>query len=355
MNFLNKTTQYLGEGVGVFDKTEESEDFKKQEKYFNVTAEATDKLVKELTPESASGALHMLRDTLGKTSETKRAELFMGLGNDLQNAAPHSSVYAEALISLAESQKDIGEVHAEHDARLIENSVGPLKVFNENVLKEIQKLAKNYSAKRLEYDSAARANKKKSDGKTQAALDAKKRNYEEAKTAYLDKIATLPGSEAQQVGQIAEYCKSQAAFYKKISELYESSAQKLEKIKQNASTQSYSSGPSYGGGAPQGGYGNAPQGGYGNAPQGGYGGPPQGGYGGAPVSGGGPPPLPPAVRPSSLRQCRAIYDFNAEAGTELSFRRGDVITIRKQVNQDWIEGDLNGRVGLLPVNYVEMM
>jgi len=109
------------------------------------------------------------------------------------------------------------------------------------------------------------------------------------------------------------------------------------------------------GGAPQGGgYGGAPQG----APQGGgYGGAPQGGYGGAPQGGAPPPnlPRPPPGRPSSLRQCRAVYDFNAEAPTELSFRRGDIITIRKQVNQDWIEGDLNGKIGLLPVNYVEML
>lgn len=119
-------------------------------------------------------------------------------------------------------------------------------------------------------------------------------------------------------------------------------------------------GGGYGGGAPGGGYG----GGYGGgAPPptgpGAYGGgapPPTGpgAYGGG-APGGRParPMPPPPQRPTAAPKCRALYDFDAEDGTELSFRAGDVITIIKK-SQDWWEGELNGRRGLFPGNYVEM-
>ena len=52
---------------------------------------------------------------------------------------------------------------------------------------------------------------------------------------------------------------------------------------------------------------------------------------------------------------RALYDFDAESGQELSFREGDVITLIKQIDANWYEGELHGRSGIFPTNYVEMM
>lgn len=39
---------------------------------------------------------------------------------------------------------------------------------------------------------------------------------------------------------------------------------------------------------------------------------------------------------------------------ELSFRKGDIITVRRQVDKNWIDGELNGRRGIFPTNYVEV-
>jgi len=64
-------------------------------------------------------------------------------------------------------------------------------------------------------------------------------------------------------------------------------------------------------------------------------------------------PMPPPPARGGAPKCRALYDFDAEDATELSFRAGDVITIIKK-SQDWWEGELNGRRGLFPGNYVEM-
>ena len=39
---------------------------------------------------------------------------------------------------------------------------------------------------------------------------------------------------------------------------------------------------------------------------------------------------------------------------ELSFRKGDIINVRRQVDKNWIDGELNGRRGIFPQNYVEV-
>lgn len=66
-----------------------------------------------------------------------------------------------------------------------------------------------------------------------------------------------------------------------------------------------------------------------------------------------PPPRPPARGPPRER-CRALYDFTPEDASELGFSAGDVIDIIKK-NGDWWEGELRGRRGLFPGNYVQML
>jgi len=41
-------------------------------------------------------------------------------------------------------------------------------------------------------------------------------------------------------------------------------------------------------------------------------------------------------------------------GRELSFRRGDIIFVRRQIDKNWFEGEHNAMIGLFPFNYVEV-
>lgn len=52
---------------------------------------------------------------------------------------------------------------------------------------------------------------------------------------------------------------------------------------------------------------------------------------------------------------RAIYDYEARASDELSFKRHDVIEVlgRDDEDEGWYRGVLNGRTGLFPNNYVQ--
>jgi len=81
-----------------------------------------------------------------------------------------------------------------------------------------------------------------------------------------------------------------------------------------------------------------------------------------PTPGGGPKGNPPPTRtppptttpPPKIQgpQCRALYNYVAQEGDELTLRKGDIITIIKE-HPDWWEGELNGKVGVFPANYVQ--
>ena len=65
-------------------------------------------------------------------------------------------------------------------------------------------------------------------------------------------------------------------------------------------------------------------------------------------------PPPPRNQPQRQPQARALYVFEAQDSSELSFNVGDVITlINAQEGQDWWTGELNGYQGLIPSNYVQ--
>lgn len=56
-------------------------------------------------------------------------------------------------------------------------------------------------------------------------------------------------------------------------------------------------------------------------------------------------------QPTSQFVVNAVYDFIAKESDELSFNKGDIITVLDHCHPDWWKGSLNGRIGLFPRNY----
>jgi len=52
---------------------------------------------------------------------------------------------------------------------------------------------------------------------------------------------------------------------------------------------------------------------------------------------------------------RALYSFQAQNNRELSFKKGDIIFVKKQVDGNWYEGERNAMVGIFPTTYVEIL
>uniref|UniRef100_A0A8K9XPE5 Vav guanine nucleotide exchange factor 1 n=1 Tax=Oncorhynchus mykiss TaxID=8022 RepID=A0A8K9XPE5_ONCMY len=68
------------------------------------------------------------------------------------------------------------------------------------------------------------------------------------------------------------------------------------------------------------------------------------------------PYRPPSISGSmrSFGTARARYDFSARDRTELSLREGDTVKVlSKKAHNGWWKGEVYGRVGLFPANYVE--
>ncbi|KAL2780958.1 SH3 domain-containing protein 19 isoform 3 [Daubentonia madagascariensis] len=61
-----------------------------------------------------------------------------------------------------------------------------------------------------------------------------------------------------------------------------------------------------------------------------------------------------AVAPKG-RKAKALYDFHGENEDELSFKAGDTITELESVDDDWMSGELMGKSGIFPKNYVQFL
>ncbi|XP_036372383.1 sorbin and SH3 domain-containing protein 2-like isoform X3 [Megalops cyprinoides] len=68
----------------------------------------------------------------------------------------------------------------------------------------------------------------------------------------------------------------------------------------------------------------------------------------------GPTPQSKRATPEREKQpARAIYDFKAQTAKELTFKKGEVVNIIRQVDSNWYEGEYHGKVGIFPIAYVE--
>lgn len=64
-------------------------------------------------------------------------------------------------------------------------------------------------------------------------------------------------------------------------------------------------------------------------------------------------PKPVNVLPRTI--ARAQYNFQGQTARELSFKKGDIIYLRRQIDKNWYEGEHNAMIGLLPANYIEIL
>ncbi|GLD68077.1 SH3 domain-containing protein 19-like protein [Lates japonicus] len=63
-------------------------------------------------------------------------------------------------------------------------------------------------------------------------------------------------------------------------------------------------------------------------------------------------PDPPPV---SGPRCIALFDYEGEEEDELTFSQGDVIALLEVIGQEWGRGQIHGRIGIFPLNFVEVV
>ena len=51
---------------------------------------------------------------------------------------------------------------------------------------------------------------------------------------------------------------------------------------------------------------------------------------------------------------RALHGFEGQGTHELSFNAGVSILLLRRIDENWLEGKLDGKVGIFPANYVKI-
>eukprot|EP00123_Amoebidium_parasiticum_P015395 comp22948_c1_seq1/m.36394 comp22948_c1_seq1/g.36394 ORF comp22948_c1_seq1/g.36394 comp22948_c1_seq1/m.36394 type:complete len:488 (-) comp22948_c1_seq1:45-1508(-) len=68
-----------------------------------------------------------------------------------------------------------------------------------------------------------------------------------------------------------------------------------------------------------------------------------------------PEPAPVVSSSSGVKRCKAHHLYEAAQSDEISFKPGDIIEITNQEHDDWWEGTVNGKTGMFPSNFVDML
>lgn len=61
----------------------------------------------------------------------------------------------------------------------------------------------------------------------------------------------------------------------------------------------------------------------------------------------------PSPHSSSLLSTVALYQFEAQSNDELSFHAGDTVHLLEMINDEWLKGQSNGKMGIFPSNFVD--
>lgn len=51
----------------------------------------------------------------------------------------------------------------------------------------------------------------------------------------------------------------------------------------------------------------------------------------------------------------ALFDYEGEEDDELTFSQGDTIALQELVSQEWGRGQIYGRVGIFPLNFIKVV
>jgi hypothetical protein len=81
---------------------------------------------------------------------------------------------------------------------------------------------------------------------------------------------------------------------------------------------------------------------------------------GSPMIGGGRPPGAPMGGPPQQQQqqqerCRALYDYDAQDDSELSFKAGDIMTVLQKDESGWWQCQVRGQIGMAPSNFCGLL
>ncbi|CAO4360463.1 unnamed protein product [Caenorhabditis nigoni] len=364
---FNKANQYLSETMGAAEPTKLDDVFNDMEKNIDTTYNLITDLVagtnEYLQPNPATRAKMATQVALSKVRGTTKtspypqtegmlAEVMQKYGQQLGDG----SDLGKALNDAAEGYRQMADIKYQMEDNVKQNFLDPLMHLQNNELKDVNHHRTKLKGRRLDYDC-----KKRQQRRDDEMIQAEEKLEESKRLAEMSMFNVL-SNDVEQISQLRALIEAQLDFHRQTAQCLENLQQQLgHRIKDAASRpreehvplpvlgnesrtpRSRSPAPSEmthnsvqpatfqnGGGMPS------------QAPPAYQGGPPPGGL---------PPPLSQQQKP----QCRALFDFDAQSEGELDFKEGTIIELVSQIDENWYEGRFNGKTGLFPVTYVQVL
>lgn len=344
--WINKQRQAISEKVSKStDKTEFEPGFLELEKQTDATKNVIDKLVKfipnYLHPNPAARTMRSMGTAMAKITKTaaeKRyphvageiAEIMVSGGGELDG----DSHFGQSLLEVGEVFNQINEAQHSFDAEVNQNFLDPLRMVVDRDIKEILKHRKKLEGRRLDYDFKRRKQPSSGGKITDADMKIAEQKLEESKGLYESGMVNLLDSDVEQVGQLSAFVEANLNFFRTAVQMLEACSESLaDKLKHAGSRPKRETTAKV-----VKTYDDDDDDDDDRAPPPKASTPSSGGRGGA-------------SRPSA----RANFDFEAENDGELSFKEGETIYLTSRLDENWLEGEVGGRAGIFPANYVDII
>lgn len=400
MKQINKANQMINEKIGGAKGTEIDHQYQAMEKKTDtinkLIEDVRERTYEYLQPNPASRARLALSNNLckmrgqAKTNPYPQPEGVLGEsmikhGKELGD----ESNFGNALIDVGESLRQMAGIKYALEDNIKQNFLDPLSQIKDNDIKEVMHLRKKTESRRLDYDCKKR---KKSQGSiiNEEDLQQAEIKFEESKNQSEVVMKRLLRNETEQVTHLLGFAEGFLEYHSQCADILKEMVNNLNKRKQQISNRQSSISENSWSNSSNGkikpgslGFDSEKPPLYNSQPSempdinNFY--PPENGLK-MPMP---MPTLPPKSennsssstnkipfdfssliqnsfqppQPSNQRSpsAKALYDFEAENEEELDFKEGQTIKLLARLDENWLEGEINGRKGRFPTSYVEII
>ncbi|XP_077556498.1 SH3 domain containing GRB2 like, endophilin-A isoform X3 [Haemaphysalis longicornis] len=379
---INKANQYVSEKIGGAEGTKFTEEYMEMERKIDLTSELVEELIvktKEyLQPNPASRAKLMVSTKLrgtGKTHAYPQPEGVLGesmvkYGTDLGEESP----FGQSLLEAGEALKQLADIKYALEDNVKQNFLEPLTQLQNKDLKDVLHHRKKLQGRRLDYDCKKRK-QIKGGHMTEEEIKLAEDKFEESFNLASMGMFNLLENDVEQISQLAALAEAFCEYHQQCAEVLQGLTERLLEQKSEAAgrvrepyepkklselnlpTLHDDVSPMVESASPARSPLSSPVNPrpannlfLGSFP-----------HGSSSASSRSPnaSPLPSPVRSPARSPraptCRALYDFDPENEGELGFHEGDLISLVRRVDDNWFEGSVDGRTGMFPVNYVEVV
>lgn len=358
---VNKVNQLMSEKIGGAKGTELDNDFVEMEKKVDAMAKLVDELIAKieelLQPNPASRArmvalksMHKIRgqasQTLYPQPEGQLGECMMKYGRELGS----DNLFGQSLVETGESYKQLAEAKYTLEDTVKQNYLEPLHHLKSKDLHEVQHHRKKMTGRRLDYDCKRRKQEKGgtvTDAEVQLAVE----KFEEGKQLAEAAMHNVLDNDVEQISELMSFVDAELVYHQHSVSVLESLLDNLKSRCSQASSRPRSEHIS-----------KRVVGDHSN------------GFNRYSSSGNqystteDEYSVPSTVYRSTSSTsdgsrggqkespfAEALYDFEAEAEGELNFKEGEMITLLSRIDDNWLEGSVNGKTGYFPASYVKVV